>query len=465
MRSQTPGPLRRRDFRLVYLSATISVIGDRFAFVAIPFAVLATSGSLRDIGLIVAAETLARGAFLLVGGVTADRVHRARVMVAADLARAGTQAGMAALIITGRASLALLVALQALHGAASAFFDPASTGLVAEVVPADELQPANAQLSISRGLATFAGPVAAGFLITAFSPGAALAVDAATFVLSGAFLLLISTRERAREERVTGGRMLHDLRVGFRELVVRPWLLLIMGASGVSLMAILGTLVVVGPVVAEQSLGGADAWGLIVGAFGLGSILGGIVALRVPARRQLRSIFAVALVTIPGILLLALPAPNAVLAAAFLLAGIAMSYAGTVYEVVLQQWIPAAVLARIASYDWLVTTVLSSVGIAAAGWAAEAFGVGPTLIGAAAVVTLAAATPLASRAVRRADAWHASLRTERAPGLAEVAEPELEPEVEPEPLIVLPDPPHPVELVFPLADPLPDPPPVWARPD
>jgi MFS family permease len=432
---------------MVYISATISVVGDRFAFVALPFAVLAASGSLGDVGIIIAAETASRGAFLLFGGVMADRLRRSRVMVAADVVRAGCQATLAALIITGHANLPFLVALQALHGAASAFFDPASTGLVAEVVPPDELQPANAQLSISRGLATVAGPVIAGFLIVVFSPGVALAVDAASFVLSAGFLLLVSTRERSREPGGQQERMLHDLRVGFRELVVRPWLLMIMCASGVSLMAILGTLFVLGPAVASRSLGGADAWGLVVGAFGLGSVVGGVVALKIPARRQLRAIFAVALITVPGILLLAIPAPIAILALAEVAAGIAMSYAGTVYEVVLQQWIPPVVLARVASYDWLVTTVLSSVGLVLAGHFAEAFGVRQTLIGAAVVVTIAAAVPLASRAVRRADAAHERSGSESTDAS--------------ETVVVLPDPPQPVGLVLSL----PDPPPAWAHLD
>jgi MFS family permease len=447
LRSDAPGPLRHRDFRLVYISATISVLGDRFAFIALPFAVLAASGSPGDVGLIVAAETASRGAFLLFGGVMADRLRRARVMVGADVVRAGCQAGLAALIVTGHANLPALIALQALHGAASAFFDPASTGLVAEVVPSEELQPANAQLSISRGLATIVGPVIAGFLIVAFSPGVALAVDAVSFLVSAAFLLGVTTREEVREEVGPQQRMLHDLRVGFRELVVRPWLLMIMGASGVSLMAILGTLFVLGPAVADRSLGGADAWGLVVGAFGLGSVVGGVVALRVPAKRQLRAIFSVALVTVPGILLLAIPAPISILALAMFAAGIAMTYAGTVYEVVLQQWVPAAVLARVASYDWLVTTVLSSIGLVLAGSFAELIGVRETLIASAAIVTTAAAVPLTSRAVRRADAAH-----------ARSAAVSVE---DPEPLLVLPDPPGPAEVVISL----PEPPPVWAHPD
>jgi MFS family permease len=446
LRSDAPGVLRHRDFRLVYISATISVVGDRFAFVALPFAVLAASGSLGDVGLIVAAETASRGAFLLFGGVMADRLRRSMVMVAADIVRAACQATLAALIITGHASLPFMIALQALHGAASAFFDPASTGLVAEVVPSDELQPANAQLSISRGLATIAGPVLAGFLIVAFSPGVALAIDAASFVLSAGFLLFVSTHERAREPSGPEERLLHDLRVGFGELVTRPWLLMIMCASGISLMAILGTLFVLGPAVASESLGGADAWGLVIGAFGLGSVVGGIVALRVPAKRQLRAIFAVALVTVPGILLLVIPAPIAILALGFLASGIAMTYAATVYEVVLQQWIPPAVLARVASYDWLVTTVLSSVGLVLAGRFAERIGVHETLIASAAIVTVAAAVPLASRTVRRADAAHAR------------SEPESK--VVSEPVVMLPEPPQPLEPVVVV---LPDPPPAWAR--
>ena len=452
LRSKAPGPLRHRDFLLVYISATISVVGDRFAFVALPFAVLAASGSLGDVGIIIAAETASRGAFLLFGGVMADRLRRSKVMVAADIVRAASQATLAALIITGHANLPFMVTLQALHGAASAFFDPASTGLVAEVVPSDELQPANAQLSISRGLATIAGPVLAGFLIVAYSPGVALAVDAASFVLSAAFLLFVSARESARAQGVPREGMLTDLRMGFRELLVRPWLRTIMGASGVSLMAILGTLFVLGPAVAKASLGGADSWGVLVGAFGLGSVAGGVVALRVPARHQLRAIFSVALVTVPGILLLAVPAPIPILAIAMFVSGIAMSYAGTVYEVVPQQWIPPAVLARVASYDWLVTTVLSSVGLVLAGWMAELVGVRPTLIGAAGIVTTAALVSLASGSVRRADALHAGSE----PGPTKVPEPVVSLPDPPrllEPVVVLPDPPRPPELVVSLPDP------------
>jgi MFS family permease len=447
VRSETPGPLRHRDFRLVYVAATISVIGDRFAFVALPFAVLAASGSVGDVGLIVAAETASRGAFLLFGGVMADRLRRSRVMVGADLVRAACQASLAALIITGHANVPLLVALQAVHGAASAFFDPASTGLVAEVVPSEELQPANAQLSISRGIATIAGPVLAGFLIVAFSPGVALAVDGASFLVSAGFLGLVSARERPAGEGAPQQRMWRDLREGFGELVARPWLVMIMVASGVSLMAILGTLFVLGPAVASRSLGGADAWGLVVGAFGLGSVVGGIVALRVPARRQLRAIFSVALITVPGILLLAVPASIVVLAIAMFASGIAMSYAATIYEVVLQQWIPPAVMARVASYDWLVTTVLSSLGLVLAGRFAELIGVRRTLIASALIVTVAAAVPLASRTVRRADARHA-----RGEPSADVAE---------ERVLVIPEMPPPPEVLISL----PDPPSVWARTD
>jgi MFS family permease len=462
--SGTPGPLRRRDFRLVYLAATVSVIGDRFAFVALPFAVIAANGSLGDVGLIVAAETLSRGAFLLFGGVVADRMRRSRVMVVADLVRAGTQGGLAALIISGNAGLPALVGLQALHGAASAFFDPASTGLVAEVVPSNELQPANAQLSISRGLATFLGPLLAGFLIVAFSPGVALAVDASTFLLSAAFLVLVS-RTDSPTERAEPERLLHELRVGFREFLVRPWLPMLVGSSGILLMALLGTLFVLGPAVASESLGGADAWGVVVGAFGLGSVLGGVVALRVPARRQLRSIFAVALITIPAILLLAIPSPIGVLVPAFLVAGVAMSYAGTVYEVVLQQWIPASILARIASYDWLATTVLSSLGLVLAGRFAELIGVRQTLIGAAAVVAVAAAVPLVSPAVRRADASHAGIvRRRPAPGFGREPANELATDHLREPVIVLPDPPA-DEISDDIAAALPDPPHVVGHPD
>jgi MFS family permease len=145
-----------------------------------------------------------------------------------------------------------------------------------------------------------------------------------------------------------------------------------------------------------------------------------------------------------------------------LASGIAMSYAGTVYEVVLQQWIPPEILARLASYDWLVTTVLSSLGLALAGWCAEWVGVRPTLIGAAAIVTIAAALPLATRVVRRVDAEHARAARPSIPDAAD------------EPVLSLPEPPYRPEAVVLLPDPpdldgdlwrLPAPPEVGARPD
>jgi hypothetical protein len=146
-------------------------------------------------------------------------------------------------------------------------------------------------------------------------------------------------------------------------------------------------------------------------------------------------------------------------------AGVAMSYAGTVYEVVLQQWIPASILARIASYDWLATTVLSSLGLVLAGRFAELIGVRQTLIGAAAVVAVAAAAPLVSPAVRRADASHAGIvRRRPAPGFGREPANELATDHLREPVIVLPDPPA-DEISDDIAAALPDPPHVVGHPD
>src|SRR5262245_58080544 len=143
------GPLEEREFRLLLAGHSTSVFGSALVPVALAFAVLDLTGSASALGLVLASSFLSRVVLLLGGGVVADRVSRRRVMLGADVLRAVTQAVVAGLVLTGSARLWELVALFALYGASDAFFAPASTGLVPEVVSPARLQQANALLSLS----------------------------------------------------------------------------------------------------------------------------------------------------------------------------------------------------------------------------------------------------------------------------------------------------------------------------
>jgi MFS family permease len=151
------GPLTERPFRLLWLARTGSSVGDALIPVALAFAVLRIGGGATGLGIVLAAFTVGRASFVMLGGVWADRLPRRAVMMTADLVRFGTQATTAALLLAGVTQVWELAVLQAVAGAAGGVFAPASTALVPQTVSAPRLQQANALLSLSQSAAACSG--------------------------------------------------------------------------------------------------------------------------------------------------------------------------------------------------------------------------------------------------------------------------------------------------------------------
>ena len=186
------GPLAERDFRLLFFGGRSRSSVRAFAPIALAFAVIELTGSPSDLGLVLSAYMLAHLVFLLAGGVWADRLPRNLVMVTSDLLSGAAQAIAAVLLLTGAAQTWHLVVLAAIRGGASAFFMPASTGLVPQVVSAGRLQQANALLSLSRNSTRIAGVAIAGLLVATIGPGWALALDGATYALGALFVGMLN---------------------------------------------------------------------------------------------------------------------------------------------------------------------------------------------------------------------------------------------------------------------------------
>ena len=184
-------PLRYPAFRLLVTGRAVTMLGNAVAPIALAFAVLDLTGSKTDLGLILFCREIPLVVFLLVGGILADRIPRNRVMMGANVASAAAQASAAALLITGNAEVWQLAALAAVNGGASAFFFPASAGVVPQTVPASLLQQANALLQLAMNTAMIAGAALAGFLVAGVGPGWALAVDAATYLLAAGCVALM----------------------------------------------------------------------------------------------------------------------------------------------------------------------------------------------------------------------------------------------------------------------------------
>ena len=380
------GALAERDFRLLFIGRTISLFGSAFAPIALAFAVVRLTGSPSDLGLVLSAYMLAHLVFLLAGGVWADRLPRHLVMVTSDLLSGASQIAAAVVLLTGVAQTWHLVVLAALRGGASAFFMPASAGLVPQVVSAGRLQQANALLSLSRNSTRIAGVALAGVLVATVGPGWALGLDGATY---GVGALFVGMLKLPPVEAADKREFIRELAEGWREFRSRSWLCVTIVQFALINAYAIGAFLVLGPFVAQRSLGGAAAWGLILAFEAVGMILAGLVALRYRPERPLLVATLAVLTMAPLLALLGLAAPLLLILPAALIAGVGLELYGVFWDTTLQQHIPDEKLSRVSSYDVLGSFALIPVGVAVMGPISGAIGVADTLIGAAVVVVVA----------------------------------------------------------------------------
>jgi len=393
------GPLRERPFRLLFLGRSISLLGGAFAPVALAFAVIDDlEGSASQLGLVLAAIWVPEIVFVLIGGIWADRLPRHLVMVGTDLIMFAAQATVAVLLITGEAEIWHLFATQLVRGVANAFFHPAATGLVPHVVSPDRLQSANAVLRLSLSTTQVLGAASAGLLVAAVGPGWALAFDALTFLASAGLLARLPL---PREARLGATNFLAELREGWVEFRSRTWLWTI----AVQFLFIngfaFGVLIVLGPVIAKEELGGAAAWGAILACLALGHVAGGLLALRLHPERLLLVATLAIFLEIPQYLLLAAAAPLLAIALAALVAGVGDELFGVFWDTTLQQQIPHEKLSRVSSYDALGSFVAIPIGLSIVGPISAGVGVETTLVLATAVVALPTLAVLLVPDVRR----------------------------------------------------------------
>lgn len=382
-------PFRERPFRLLFAGRAVSSFGDALVPVALTFAVLHLTGSLSDLGIVLAAQTVPLVLFVLLGGVWADRLPRQKVMLASDLVRFATQGASAVLILDGTARVWQLAALQAVYGMADGFFTPAANGLVPQVVAAEDLQRANAALGLSENTTSILGPAIAGVLVVGVGAGWGLAVDAATFVLSAAFLSVLRVDPVVQLAREHAGSMLGELRAGWKAFASRRWLLVSVGYFTLMFAFGFSTLKVLGPEVAQKHLGGPGAWAAISTATGVGAIAGGLLALRWKPAHPLRAAFIISLFGAPlTLLLLGAQAALWLIILTALIEGVIGSFFNAVWFTAMQQAVPADEISRVTSWDAVGSYALQPVGLALVGPIAVAVGVSATLY-AAGIVFLA----------------------------------------------------------------------------
>ena len=397
-RANLLGALGERQFRLLWIGQTTSMAGDALIFVTVAFAVIQIGGSAGDLGIVFAAFTAARLVLVLAGGVWADRLSRQRVMVACDVVRGVAELILAFLLLSGAAQVGHIALGAAVIGAASAFFLPASSGLIPQTVSPGRLQQANALMGLSRNATGIFGPPVAGVLIALSSTGVVFLVDAATFAVSAISLLMLRLPPTAARPEAPQP-FVAELAAGWREVTSRPWIVAAICTFAVTNVAA-APFIVLGPVVAQAKLGGPAAWGLILTGGGIGGLIGGVLALRLRPRRPLLMGFAISGATSLPLLALIGPLPVLLIAGSSMLSLAAIELSNTWWFTMLQQHIPEHARSRVSSYDWLVSIVFQPLGFLLAGPLAVTFGLGPTLLGAAALGLLGNYGVLLVRSVR-----------------------------------------------------------------
>ena len=392
-----PAVLHEREYRLLFGAQLSSLLGDQMVTVALAFGILDHGGSASDVGIVLAARSLAVIAFLLGGGVIGDRLPRRAVLVATDVVRIGSQGAVAAVLISGGGSIALLAALSAATGAATGVFNPTATGFLPEVVSPQGLQEANALRSLASSGGRIAGPLLAGLLVATAGAGWAIAVDAASYAVSAALVAAMSVRGAGRGE--TSESFLDELRTGWTAFRSMTWLVAIVASAAVGNLCN-GAWKVLGPVVAKNELGGVGAWSAIVAAAGAGGILGGLLALRLAPRRPLVFMTCAVSVFFVQFALLAVVAPTAIIAVSAFAGEVGMILGMTVWESSMQRHVEARLLSRVSAYDWLGSLVFEPIGLAIWGPVAAATSTGTALWIAFGLGVTSLFAPLLVRAVR-----------------------------------------------------------------
>jgi MFS family permease len=392
-------PLRTRNFRFYFASRTVNMAGGAMASVALAIAVLeVTDDDPAALGLVLAAHTVPMVVLLLWGGVIADRFPRTLVIQASNLTSALTQGAIAALVITDVAELWMLIALSALHGTVSAASMPALAGIMPSLVPRDELQRANALMSLVRSGLTILGPTVSALLVVGVGPGWALAVDALTWVVSALLLgpVDLPVRERSDDDAGTWA----ELREGWTFFRSTQWLWVVVLGFGVLNAIHSGAWFTLGPLRAKETIG-EEGWGIVLSAEAVGLLAMTLVMLRVPLQRPLLwGMLGVSLLGVPIFVLGAQPSLLVLVAAAFV-AGAGTEVFGMGWNLAMQENVPDEMLSRVYSYDMLGSFVAMPLGQVAIAPIAVGFGSARVLEVSGIVYVATCLLVLLSPAVRR----------------------------------------------------------------
>ncbi|WP_431973446.1 MFS transporter [Micromonospora haikouensis] len=397
-------PLRSRDYRLLFVAESVSVFGDAFHAVALPFLVYQIGGGARELGLLVAGYGLCRLATTPLGGILADRVGPWQVMLVSDLLRLAATAPIAVAAVAGDPGLLLIGVLVAVAGLGAGLFQPAAYAITPRLLPAEQLQAGNALHSAAGFAAGLVGPGVAGLVVVLLSPGVAFGVDALTFALSAACLAVIGAHHRraAPAAAPPAAGAASPPRLTFWQLLRGSQLLRTVLVVTAAANLTVGGMVRVGlPSLASADLSaGAGGFGGLLAAFTGGSLAGGFFTAGLTGiRRRGATAMLAGLVMAVAVALVPFTGYAGALVA-LAVAGVASTVTNVLVVTVVQQHTAPHLLGRVMSAILLAALGLFPLSGAAAGLVVDAYGSPVLFLATAATLGAAFGFGLSRRVLR-----------------------------------------------------------------
>jgi MFS family permease len=376
-------PLRISDFRLLWAGMTVSLLGDGLYVVAIAWQAYQISNSPYALAVTGVAWTLPTVLVLPVSGALSDRVGRRPLMIVADLLRAGAVGGLALLAVLGTIEVWHLIVLSVVFGSGEALFHPSFVALVPELVPEPLLVKANSLDQAMRPLAMqFLGPALGGVLVASVGTGTAFALDAASYLFSAVMILLIRARPAVRHEPRES--LLAEMGEGVAYVRRHVWLWGTLLAFSITVLVFWGPIEVLVPFVIKNDLhGGAGGFGLVLAAGGAGAVVAAVAtSIAGLPRQRLALCFATFIIAGFGTAFYGVATALWQMAVIAAVAGACFAVGLVAWGTIMQTQVPAELLGRVSSLDWMVSISLLPVSFALVGPVSGLFGVRTTLVAA-----------------------------------------------------------------------------------
>ena len=398
--------LKQRSFALLWSGQTVSRLGDSLYRIALAWWVLEKTGSALIMGTVQIFSMVPMLVFLLIGGVAVDRFNRAKLMLASDLLRGIVVAVVAALAVTQILEVWHIFLASTLFGIVDAFFHPAYTSIVPDLVPREGLPSANSLTSLSGQAAGIIGPAAGAAVIAMGGTSAAFVLDAFSFFISAACLIGILKVPAPRSASPGSSSMIHDIRDGISTVMGSAWLWITITIASLGNIMTSGTIGIALPFLVKDTLkGNVQSLGWVYTAMAIGTAVGTIWLGRYTKLRR-RGLLGYSTWIISGLMIVVMGLSHSVLLVV-LAAGIIGITLNAVFGLIwinsLQELVPREQLGRVSSIDYLGSFALLPIGFAVVGWATDLAGP-PLIFIICGVLTIGlAALGLAHPAIRNLD--------------------------------------------------------------